>query len=291
MKATKGQINLLIMLIGVLLAVASYFFVFTKFNERRAALASENATLQTEVDALQELADNKEFYIAETERMDKEIGEIIQRYPADVLAEDEVMYTAAIQSSNQMWINALNIQEKQQVMVAASAPANAAPVEETGDGLEEEAAAAPAAEPAPAEAAAPTANLASSVFLYSSPFSMQYKSTYTSIKDVVKSIVESDDRMSIKNLAIAYDSDTGCLTGNVDATMYTMEGTGTEYISPTVNGVPQGTPDIFRSGTVLNLNKSNANGEGAPDAETPEGETTEEDSAESETTNEKPKEN
>ena len=127
MKATKGQINLLIMLIGVLLAVASYFFVFTKFNERRAALASENATLQTEVDALQELADNKEFYIAETERMDKEIGEIIQRYPADVLAEDEVMYTAAIQSSNQMWINALNIQEKQQVMVAASAPANAAP--------------------------------------------------------------------------------------------------------------------------------------------------------------------
>lgn len=253
-KATKGQINLLIMLIGVLLAVASYFFVFTKFNERRAALANENAALQAEVDALQELADNKEFYISETERMDKEIGETIQRYPADVLEEDEVMYTAAIQGSNQMWVNGLTIAEKQQVMVAGPAPVEAAPVEDA-DAIDAEEAPAEEA-PATTEAAAPAAGLANTVFLYTSPFTLSYKSTYTSIKDVITSIVTSDDRMSIKNVTIGYDAETGVLSGTVDATMYTMEGTGTEYISPTVNGVPTGTPDIFRSGTILNLGAS-----------------------------------
>lgn len=281
-KASKGQINLLIMLIGVLLAVASYFFVFTKFNERRAALANENAALQTEVDALQELADNKEYYISETERMDKEIGETIQRYPADVLEEDEVMYTAAVQSSNQMWVNALTIQDKQQVMVAAPAPVEAAPVEDA-DAIDAEAPAeVPADAPAATEAAAPAAGLANTVFLYTSPFTLSYKSTYTSIKDVITSIVTSDDRMSIKNVTIGYDAETGALAGTVDATMYTMEGTGTEYISPTVNGVPTGTPDIFRSGTILNLgaNKPTSTGaegggdEGADSSEAP-AETTE----------------
>ncbi len=279
-KASKGQINLLIMLIGVLLAVASYFFVFTKFNERRAALANENAALQAEVDALQELADNKEYYISETERMDKEIGETIQRYPADVLEEDEVMYTAAVQSSNQMWVNGLTIQEKQQVMVAGPAPVEAAPVEDA-DAIDAEEAPEEAA-PATTEAAAPAAGLANTVFLYTSPFTLSYKSTYTSIKDVITSIVTSDDRMSIKNVTIGYDAETGALAGTVDATMYTMEGTGTEYISPTVNGVPTGTPDIFRSGTILNLgaNKSTATGtegggdEGADSSEAPS-ETTE----------------
>ena len=279
-KASKGQINLLIMLIGVLLAVASYFFVFTKFNERRAALANENAALQAEVDALQELADNKEYYISETERMDKEIGETIQRYPADVLEEDEVMYTAAVQSSNQMWVNGLTIQEKEQVMVAGPAPVEAAPVEDA-DALDAEEAPAEVA-PATTEAAAPAAGLASTVFLYTSPFTLSYKSTYTSIKDVITSIVTSDDRMSIKNVTIGYDAETGALSGTVDATMYTMEGTGTEYLSPTVNGVPTGTPDIFRSGTVLTLgaNRPTSTGtegggdEGADSSEAP-AETTE----------------
>ena len=248
--ATKSQINLLIMLIGILLAVASYFFVFTKFNEKRAALAAENATLQTEVDALQELADNKEFYISETQRMDTEIRDIIARYPADVKVEDQVLYTYAVESSNQIWVNGLNVLPKEQVMVVAPTPTpEAAPAE---DDLGEEVAAEPAAAPA-AEAAAPAPGIANSVYLYTSPFTMQYKSTYTSIKDVVRSIVESDDRMSIKTLTIGYDADTGCLAGNVDATMYTMEGTDATYTAPTVIGVPQGTPDIFRSGTVLSL--------------------------------------
>ena len=255
MKASKGQINLLIMLIGILLAVASYFFVFTKFNERRAALANENAALQAEVDALQELADNKEFYISETERMDKEIHEIIARYPADVFVEDEVLYTYGIETSNQVWVSSLTTADKSQVMVAAPAPAEVAAVED--DGLGEEVAPAPEAT---TEAAAPVAGLSNSVFLYTSPFTLQYKSTYTSIKDVIKSIIESDDRMSIRTISIGYDAETGCLAGNVDATMYTMEGTDAQYVAPVVNGIPSGTPDIFRSGTVLDLNTGLSSG-------------------------------
>ena len=263
MKVKKSEVNILIMLIGILLAVLSYFVVYSNFTEKKDALAAENATLQNEVDALQKLADNKQFYIDETNRMDNEIQDILSGFPGEVRAEDQVMYASGLETmfSNTIWVNGLTIDDTQLVQVAAPAAEPAAPtddavVEDTGDG-------------AVNDAVVATGGLKETVFLYSSPFTLNYKITYRSFKDVVQLILGSDERMSIQNINLSYDAETGCLSGTLDATMYTVSGTDYIYKELDIPGVRMGTADIFKAGTILDLNR--LTGSGAED-ENSEGE-------------------
>ncbi len=262
MKVKKSEVNILIMLVGILLVVLSYFVVYNSFTEKRDALAAENATLQTEVDELQKLADNKQFYIDETNNMDGEIQDILAGFPGEIRAEDQVMYTAGLETMYSVWVNGLSIEDTQLVQVAApeaaQAPTEDAVVEDTGEG-----------QPA-GDAVVATGGLKDTVFLYSSPFSLNYKTTYRSFKDIVQLIVNADERMSIRNVNIAYDTETGCLSGSMDATMYTVSGTDYIYKELDIPGVRLGTADIFKSGTVLDLNRRS--GGNAEDAEGEEAE-------------------
>ncbi len=181
MKIKKSEVNILIMLIGILLAVLAYFVVYSSFTEKKDILAAENATLQSEVEELQKLADNKQFYIDETNRMDNEIQDILSGFPGEIRQEDQVMYAAGFESmySNTIWVNGLSIDDTQLVQVAApeaAAPANDEVVEDTGDG-------------AANDAVVATGGLKDTVFLYSSPFTLDYKITYRSFKDVVRLIL------------------------------------------------------------------------------------------------------
>lgn len=265
-KVKKSDINILIMLVGVLLAVISYFIVYQSFSEKTAALSAENATLQTEVDGLQELADNKTFYLEETARMDEEIKGIMAEFPSEVRAEDAVMYTDSLEKLNAIWVTQLDREETQLVQVATEAQAPAT------DAVVENADTADAA--ASQDAVTATGGLKDTVFLYSSPFTINYKTTYRSIKDIILSIVESNERMNITAISLSYDAETGCLSGSLDATMYTMSGTGNVYEEIDIPGVRMGTADIFKSGAVLT--KESAAGGGvsngnASDTETEDG--------------------
>ena len=263
MKIKKSEVNILIMLIGILLAVLAYFVVYYSFTEKKDILAAENATLQSEVDELQKLADNKQFYIDETNRMDNEIQDILSTFPGEIRQEDQVMYAAGFESmySNTIWVNGLSIDDTQLVQIAAPAAEQAAPtddavVEDTGDGTANDAVVA-------------TGGLKDTVFLYSSPFTLNYKITYRSFKDVVQLILSSDERMSIQNINLSYDSESGCLTGSLDATMYTVSGTDYIYKELDIPGVRMGTSDIFKSGTVLDLSRigGGASGDGNSESE------------------------
>ena len=83
MKLKKSDVNILIMLLGILIPVAIYFFVYTSFTEKTAAMNADNETLQTEVDYLQDLADHKQQYIDDTAAMQIQIDEIKSRFPAE----------------------------------------------------------------------------------------------------------------------------------------------------------------------------------------------------------------
>lgn len=274
MKVKKSDINLLIMLVGVLVAVISYFVVYKSFSDKTVVLSSENAALQTEVDELQKLADNKEFYISETARMNEEIQNTMARYPSEVRTEDQVMYTVNLENSNAIWVNNLAVEPTQLVQVSdpAAAPATDAVVEEEGAVVDDAA--------TQQDAVVASGGLKDTVFLYSSPFSISYKTTYRSAKDIVAGIVNSDKRMNISNITLAYDAETGCLSGTMDAAMFTMSGTGQEYEELNIPGVSLGTADFFKSGAVLNFN-TNADGASEDGAEA-EDEEASEDSEDSE---------
>lgn len=263
-KAKKSDINILIMLIGVLLAVAAYFFVYTSFKEKTAELEGQNASLETEVAELQKLVDNKEFYLEETARMNDEMVAVIAKYPSDVRTEDEIMYTVELENVYSIWVNSLQAGDKEMIQVATDAQqpqqdvvTEDAPVEADGS----------------QDSVTATGGYQDTVFLYNSPFTINFKVTYRSMKDIVSAIIGSDERMNITNLSLAYDAETGCLAGSMNANMFTMSGTDAVYEELNIPGVSTGTADFFQSGTVLDLNKN-----AVAEAEDGDGENSDEDS-------------
>lgn len=261
MKFKKSDINILIGLLGILLAVCSYFFVYQTFTEKTDALKVENTSLQAEVDELQKMADNKAFYESETARMDAEIKETMGHFPGEIRTEDQIMYAINLENTYDIWVNELAMEGTQLVQVVVEStqqPTNDAVVEDTGDGVANDTIVA-------------TGGLKDTVFLYTSPFSISYSATYHSAKEVLHDILKADDRMDIKSISLAYDGQTGALAGTVEATMYTMSGTDYIYNSPQINGVRTGTADFFQAASVLVLD-ANPVGATGEEGEAAEGE-------------------
>lgn len=258
MKLKKTDINLLIMLAGILIAVAAYFFVYTSYTEKTAALEGENAVLATEVDELQKLADNKQMYIDETAKMNQEITDTIARFPAGVMPEDILMYAYTLENTEPVYFTSIGIDSTQMVPVATEAPVQDAVVEEGAEVTEETAEAAPAE----GDAVVATGGMQDTVFLYNTPVTYGFKSTYKSIKDIMNGMVQGQDRMNLTSVSLSYDGETGCINGTLASNIYTMDGTGKYYELLDIPGIQIGVDDLFKSNPVLNINTSNSDYEG-----------------------------
>ena len=92
MKVKKSEIQLLIAVIGVLIAVCTYFLVYSSFNEKSDALEAENATLSSQVATLEILDQRKADYIEATGKMQSYITNFENRFPADILPEDSIIH-------------------------------------------------------------------------------------------------------------------------------------------------------------------------------------------------------
>lgn len=239
MKLKKSDINLLIMLVGVAIGVLSYFFVYTKFNEKTDILNVENAALEQEVNYLQDLADHKQEYIDKTESMQAEIDEIKAQFPAEYKPEDDILYIRAIEKDYDAFASSLGMGVPG--VIEVQAPVEAAPVavatEESVDGEETEAA--PVAE----TAAAPTPEIQ----LYRVSLTTNMVTNYNSIKDIVQMINTDPNRKSIEQLSLAFDSETGDIAANMSFSAYSLSGTEKVYIEPDFGDIRFGTGNIFNS--------------------------------------------
>ena len=59
MKVKKSEIQLLIAVLGVLLAVVTYFLVYAKFNDMSETIETQNASLRSQVSTLEILEQRK----------------------------------------------------------------------------------------------------------------------------------------------------------------------------------------------------------------------------------------
>lgn len=92
MKRMSGKDSLLLpALLGVLLAVVSYFLIYSPNREKTDALLAENEELAQSVTDLDARMQNKTFYLEETERMKQEIQDIYGLFPVDTREEDSIL--------------------------------------------------------------------------------------------------------------------------------------------------------------------------------------------------------
>ena len=235
MKLKKSDVNILLIVLGIGAALLTYFLVFTKLNDKTDTLKIQNASLQQEVDRLQDLANNKQKYLDDTATMQDEIENIKAQFAAAYQPEDEILYVDNLEKNFDTTANAINMPGTSPVEVVTTADTSA---EQTADATEETAA---------TTDNTATAGTASEILLYQTPVTMDFIASYNAVKDIVKIMNEDQMRKSIDGLSLSFDAETGDLTGTLVFNMYSLTGTDATYTTPVVSNVVMGSSNIFNS--------------------------------------------
>ncbi len=255
-KLKERDKNIIVILIGVAIPLLVYLFVFTKWNEQTETLESENSVLSQEVAHLQELMNNKEFYIAETGRMNQEMEEIKAQFPSELHPEDEIYYAYNTETKYDVLASSINMPYAEMVSVAQPVSEMQAQPEVVEDGTESVEGEAVDVENESAQPAAPTA--ASTIVLYKAPITFDFTITYSAAKDWIREILEDkENKKSISSLNLSYEEQTGNIRGSMVVNMFSLTGTERTYDSPSIPGIGVGTDNLFKSSETLNVGREN----------------------------------
>lgn len=254
-KLKERDKNIIFILIGLAIPLAVYLLVFTKLNEKKDTLEAENATLSQEVAYLQELMNNKEYYIAETDRMNQEMEEIKAQFPSEIHPEDEIYYAYNMETKHDVLTTSIEMPYAEMVSVAQPVAEVQEQPEVVDDGtemVEGETA------EADAGAAAPVASAASTIALYKAPITFSFALTYSAAKDWIKEVLEDrENKKSITNLTLNYEEQTGNIRGTMVINMFSLTGTDRIYEAPDIPGIGVGTDNLFKSSETLNVSREN----------------------------------
>ena len=257
MKIGKKELSLLLVVLGIIFVVGAVLFG-NSLASKTETLTAENDTLSKEVEYLQDLKDHEQEYRDEADRMNMEMEDIKDQFPAGIRPETQVMYANGLESSYEILLDGIDMPGIDLVTVDSGVtPEAQAPATDTG--LDEEG----TTEVAPEQDTAALASAATSISLYKAPMKLSYHASYRGIKDVIRYISEDRDRKSIEGFTLSLDSTTGNLQGEIDVNMYALDGTGKEYEAPIVTGVTDGKTQIINGGTTLNRSGANLAGDAA----------------------------
>lgn len=249
MKASKRDILLLLGLVGILAGIGSYFLVYQPKTEEAEAVERENQELEARIRDLSSKMDNKDTYVAETERMNEEMEVIFKRFPVDVREEDAVLLAINQELIAPMMISSVTITACEPVVlntneedVSHTYEIDEIEAYEAQEGIGDD-------NGPVGEAVAnrgDNSNMPS--ILMDRSVTTNYLVSYDGLKRGIKSISMQDNRMSINNLTVAYDEATGLLRGTTVVDMYCIPGQpDKEYIEPNFSSVLLGSDNIFGS--------------------------------------------
>lgn len=266
MTLSKRDMGLLLGLFGVIVAALVYYFAYMPYTQKTTTLENENKALETRVNLLQTLANQREDLETATKENEEKTLEILDRFPADVREEDIIMLAVQLQNEAPYeYITGVQI----------GLPEDVYAVPDIGAQVESQAAAffgtaaqnTQAADAAATEttAAAETAetvvtpvvtqeslepgeiSLAGNYVLKSRSADITAVTTYEGFKNAISILTQRNDRTQLSVMA-SYDISSGLVDSSVSIVTNYMGGTGKQYVEPAVPYVQQGTSNIF--GTV-----------------------------------------
>lgn len=250
----KKDIQLLLIVFGILIGFASWQFVYKENQEKTEKLQAQNEGLQDTVYELEALEAQREEYIARTEEMEKENVAIINSFAAGILAEDAIMYLTDMEfvDANEVKVASVTMGQDTEIPYAAAAAvaADSTTADQTAaeaDGSTADGAAG-GAESTGLEIPQPTDE---GIRLFAAQDTVSFTTTYNGIKNIMQYVYEIPGRKSVSSVNLTF-SETGYLTGTMAMDFYHLS--GAEEIHPyttiSIPGVQLGTDNPFgtRSG-------------------------------------------
>lgn len=271
MKMSIRDKKILLMFLGVLFLALSYFFVYTRQMEAAVSIEAENSELQARLDQLLEMAENKEFYEEEIARMNKEIENYCETFPAAVREEDGILLVNDMEKELDVKISNVGLGEREMLSTidGEASDADYIPdqtlmqqsnqstqdqineIEGTNETLEN-----PVSDPVDNVQDQVTELLNDAAFapsLYRNQDTIQFVTTYKGLKSMVEYLNSRVGRMTVDSVSTSFDSSTGNLSGSMTINLYSMSNTGNIYIEPDAGNVKLGTKNIF--GTIEKSSK------------------------------------
>ena len=206
MKLSKRDIGLLLGLLGLVIAVASYALVFNPMKLKNQELETELTALKDKEAKLTELVDDFDYYKEQIEVCKEKSAEIETRFPSEVKPENEIMYAVELEDELEIEFSTLNY---------------GTPLEIITEGQKADR------------------------FAYCTSLSANYRATYRGLKDVIIYTADQADRMVVDTVTASYDGTTGNLVGSITINMYTVAGTERVYEKPYVPAMNVGIDNIF----------------------------------------------
>ena len=261
--------KILLMFLGLGIFAGGYFFGYRPQMEEAESIQASNVPLQAQLNDLLELAQNKDFYLEETDSINAKIDEYTSEFPADIRSEDGIVLSQNMENSLDMSISNVGLGTRE--FIAALDGSTEDPLIDMPDQTLSEQANAQTqsqideiegtdtqvAENLQNASDAEVENAASQLttpVLYRTQDSMQFTGTYASLKDMVDYLADQSGRMTLDNVNASFDSSTGNLTGSITVNLFSMAGTGKTYTEPDAGSVAYGTDNIF--GTIESGKKS-----------------------------------
>lgn len=215
MKVSKKELYMLLMVAGVAIVLCAFFFGFQKVNEKTETLRVETETLESEVKHYNSIKDNIEIYKTGIDDATTRIADVIKQFPVDVLPEDGTMLARELEKNDEYtFVDSATWGSEVTVYTVTSHP-----VEST--------------------------NTPITYYLNNTPVTFSHTSSYEGIKDMLDYITQNNNRMAFESFSVAYDEDTGYLTGTTIVNFYSIIGSDKEYKSQNIPGIAIGKDNIF----------------------------------------------
>lgn len=241
MKITKKEVNLLIGLLGILIAFCAYQFGYLKVMEKTEALETQNNAMESEIRQYESWMQNKDTYVSETEKMQRQIADWINEFPANALPEDDMKLAYQMDNRNlgqYLFINAMTFSEPG---LLYTTDYSAQEAQQQG--------AAGVAGATSSGSSVPSAGSAGILYpvysLYQQNTGMGIDCSYEGIKNMVERVYSDKNRKSIQSITLAFDASTGRMSGNISMNAYYVFGSDKQYSQPDLTPVRQGTGNIF----------------------------------------------
>ena len=213
--------KILLMFLGVGIFAAGYFFGYRPQMEEAESIQASNAPLQERLNDLLKLADNKDFYLEETDSINAKVDEYTSEFPADIRSEDGIVLSMNMEDSLDMSISNVGLGTRE--FIAALDGSTEDPLIDMPDEtLSEQANAQTQAQVdeiegtdtqgekdlqnASDEEVENAAMTLTTPVLYRTQDSMQFTGTYVSLKDMVDYLADQSGRMTLDNVNASFDS-------------------------------------------------------------------------------------
>ena len=235
MKVKKSEIQLLIAVLGVLLAVVTYFLVYAKFNDMSETIETQNASLRSQVSTL-EVLEQRKSYITGFEN----------RFPADILPEDSIMMVKTLEDYTRTDVANIAFGTEAEVPYAAETAAATDGTAAATDGTAAASDATATADTTVTDSPVTTEGTAyADTHMYEVPLSISIECTYDDFKGLVRYIYNLQERKSIQGVNISYNEAVGMLSGNMTLNTYYLLGTDKVYSEPDIPAMGMGVDTLF----------------------------------------------